>query len=604
MSGNEMPLNNTVQRIRKLDDTVINKIAAGEVIERPASVLKELMENSVDAGATKIEVDVQKGGTERILVQDNGTGINRDEISLALARHATSKIEDFESIESIQTLGFRGEALPSIASVSRMTLTTRTAEDRNAWKVVYEGGSATKNPEPELHPIGTSIEVRDLFFNVPARRKFLRTPGTEFTHLDKLVKQFALSCMNIEIQLAHNNRSAVKYGIASSESEKLERVALVLGDEFAGQCLSVNSILDTMKISGWIGVPDHTRSQPDQQYLFVNNRAIRDRSLMHAIRQAYLDVLYDHTRYPVCALFIDISHDLVDVNVHPAKAEVRFRKQREVYSGVKAAIQNAIAEARPGHHSSSDSTGTTSEPQRLSLGGHRHGTQRSFNLPPSRGNSGFAEFEAILKPQEPSPAQESNLDIPPLGFALAQLGGAYILSENEKGLIIVDMHASHERILYEQLKERCDNKELEMQQLLVPIAIKVTAEEADVAEENIENFTALGFDVSRTGEQIITVRATPSMLKNIDTEKLIRDVVADLIEHGKSDRVEHVRNELLASISCHSAIRANHSLSIPEMNNLLRDMETTEHSGYCSHGRPTWKQVTMEELDKMFYRGR
>lgn len=593
------------RRIRKLDEAVINKIAAGEVIERPSSVLKELIENSIDAGASMIEVEALKGGTEAIVVRDNGAGIEHEDLALALSRHATSKLQDFEGIEGIRTLGFRGEALPSIASVSRLSITTRTPDGRNAWKVVADGGEAVCEPEPVPHVNGTTVEVRDLFFNVPARRKFLRLPGTEYSHLDKLVRQMALSRMDIEFKFTHNSRNTVKYPAVGTDSDRQARLALVFSDEFAENHLPVDTTWDEVRVSGWVGMPDLTRAQPDHQYLFVNGRAIRDRSLMYAVRKAYQDVLFDHSRYPVCALFIELEPYLVDVNVHPAKTEVRFRQQRDVYRYVVRSVQSAISGERPGHQRSdlTDESRYRRTPSGLAPSSAR--SQRSFHLPVGSPTSATMPVEKILRDAgNPETDPTPKTDMPPMGFALAQLGGAYILAENEKGLIIVDMHASHERILYERLKEQHESNKLVSQMLLVPITIKVTAEEAELVDQRSSEFNELGFDVSRSGEQIVTIRSVPMMLKDVDIEKLIRDVISDIVEHRESSRIESVRNELLATISCHSAIRANDRLNLEEMNNLLRDMESTDHSGYCSHGRPTWKQMSMEELDRLFYRGR
>lgn len=592
------------RRIRKLDEAVINKIAAGEVIERPSSVLKELIENSIDAGASVIEVEALKGGTEAIVVRDNGSGIEHEDLVLALSRHATSKLEEFEGIEDIRTLGFRGEALPSIASVSRLSITTRTPDSRNAWKVSSDGGEAVGEPVPVPHANGTTIEVRDLFFNVPARRKFLRLPGTEYSHLDKLVRQMALSRMDIEFKFTHNSRNTVKYP-AGTDNDRQTRLALVFSDEFADNHLPVDSTWDEVRVSGWVGTPDLTRAQSDHQYLFVNGRAIRDRSLMHAVRRSYQDVMFDNSRYPVCALFIELEPHLVDVNVHPAKSEVRFRQQRDIYRCVVSAVQNAISGERPGHQRSALTEASRHSAPRTGMASTPARSQRSFRLPVGS-TSATAPVEQILR--NPSHSEEDTTapktDMPPMGLALAQLGGAYILAENEKGLIIVDMHASHERILYERLKEQHDNNKLASQMLLVPITIKVTAEEAELVSQRSSEFNELGFDISRSGEQIVTIRSAPIMLKDVDIEKLIRDVISDIVEHRESNRIESVRNELLATISCHSAIRANDRLNLEEMNNLLRDMESTDHSGYCSHGRPTWKQMTMEDLDRLFYRGR
>ena len=592
-------------RIWKLDDSVINKIAAGEVVERPSSVLKELVENSIDAGAGTIEIKVRAGGTQGILVRDDGSGIASDDISLALARHATSKLSDFESIEGIGTLGFRGEALPSIASVSRLQLSTRTETDTHGWQVHSEGKASNTAPQPVQHAVGTTIEVEDLFFNVPARRKFLRTAATEFSHLEKLVKQMALSRMDIAFSFTHNERRTVHYRAASSQSEIKARLEIVFGEEFANECVDVDYEWEEYRVTGWVGPPDLTRSQPDQQYLFVNGRAIRDRSIMHAVRQAYTDVLYDPSRYSICALFLEIDANLVDVNVHPTKAEVRFRKQNDVYRHVLRAVNAALSGERPGiYRNSSRSDSKAREAFRFASDSSTP-RQENFTLPLSSNWPGLAGKDRdSSQSNDLPPVVEGSSDIPPLGFALAQLRGVYILAENTEGLIIVDMHASHERLLYEKLKREYESARFETQTLLVPVILKVTSEEVDAALANAETLSGLGFEISQSGEDVIAVRSVPAILQGTDIEQLIRDVIADLIEHNDSKRVEHVRNELLATMSCHSAIRANRRLSVDEMNSLLREMEATEFSGYCSHGRPTWKQVTMKELDKLFLRGR
>ncbi len=589
-------------RIQKLDDRVINKIAAGEVVERPASVLKELIENSIDAGARGIEIEAHSGGIQSLLVRDDGCGIRHDEIRLALSRHATSKLSAFDDIEGIQTLGFRGEALPSIASVSRVSITTRTAGDEHGWKVHSEDGGSLGEPEPASHATGTTVEVQDLFFNVPARRKFLRTANTEYTHMDRLVRQMVLARPDIDFVFTHNAKRSVRYRAAFDDAGLHNRLESIFGEEFAARCLRVDLTWDDVRVTGWVGPPDQTRSQPDQQYLFVNGRCIQDRSIMHAVRQAYLDVLFDTSRFPICVLYLDIAPDLVDINVHPTKAQVRFRRQREVYRTVMRAVSGALSGERPGTHKSTPPESAIT----LQPGHHedRAGSiQGSFALPLQGSWTDLAEPKT-QPPGQAADGAQAESEIPPLGFALAQLGGAYILAENSEGLVIVDMHASHERITYERLKAEHGEAGFKSQQLIVPIIMKVTSDEADAAGDNADALAGLGFDVSLSGENVLCVRAVPDIIGNANVEQLVRDVIADLIAHENTDRVEQVRNGILATMSCHSAIRANDQLSIQQMNGLLREMEATEHSGYCSHGRPTWKQFSIKELDKLFYRGR
>ncbi len=590
--------------IRRLADNVIDKIAAGEVVERPASVLKELIENSIDAGAKSIEIEIRAGGLQGILVRDDGCGIRRDEIRLALSRHATSKLVEFDGLEQIQSLGFRGEALPSIASVSRLTVTTRTADDAHGWCVVGDGGGSVSDPEPAQQRIGTEIAVQDLFFNVPARRKFLRTASTEFSHIRKLVRQMALSRTGIEFLLQHNTRKVDYYPAAVSDSTLKSRLRTAFDAHFADNAIRVEWEEDGIRASGWVGPPDYTRSQPDQQFLFVNGRGIRDRSLAHGVKQAYLDVLFDSSRFPIFTLYLDFDPALADVNVHPAKAEVRFKQPRDMYWFVIRTIRGALSGDRPGTRkmakSALDSV-AVQEPN--TFPSPQQGTM------PLPLNSGWPETTFRESSRLPAANKKEDITrepsvVPPLGFALAQLGGAYVLAENKEGLIIVDMHAAHERLNYERLKNEFDSTALQVQTLMVPFVFKLSAEEIEVAVANQELLSGLGFEISLASDTVLTVRTVPRILKECDIEKLIRDVIADLIEHGSSNRVEHVRNELLATLACHSAIHANQQLSLPEMDALLRQMEATGLSGYCSHGRPTWNQITMKELDRLFYRGR
>ena len=590
-------------RIRRLDDRVIDKIAAGEVVERPASVLKELIENSIDAGAQNIEIEVQSGGIQSILVRDDGIGIPQDELNLALTRHATSKLADFDSLERIQTLGFRGEALPSIASVSRMSMVSRTANDSHGWKISCDGGGAISEPEPAPHAVGTEIEVQDLFFNVPARRKFLRTASTEFSHLRKLVKQMALSRMEIDIRLQHNGRQVDRYPAASSENALKSRLRTVFDSHMADNSISVEFEENGIRAAGWIAPPDYTRSQPDLQFLFVNGRGIRDRRLAYGIKQAYMDVLFDSGRFPMFALYLNFSPELADVNVHPTKSEVRFKQPREIYWFILRAVRNALSGDQPGARRMSRSALDSVELPNTA--GFPDRQQNTMRLPvESIWATDTSETQKQSSRQNEPIDQDSPSVVPPLGFAIAQLGGAYVLAENKEGLVIVDMHAAHERLNYERLKSEYESSTLQVQTVIVPHVIKVSSQEAEIAITNRELLADLGFDVSLASDTAISIRSVPRILKDCDIEKLIRDVISDLIEHGSSNRVEHVRNELLATVACHSSIRANQQLSIQEMDALLRQMEVTEHAGYCSHGRPTWNQITMQELDRLFYRGR
>ena len=595
---------NTAPSIRRLDEKIVNQIAAGEVIERPASVLKELVENSIDAGASKIDIELKAGGAQSIIVRDDGGGIARDELALALSRHATSKLDSFEEIETVKTLGFRGEALPSIASVCRMTIETRTAHDNSGWQVSCEGGGDVSQPQPVQHTVGTTVTVRDLFFNVPARRKFLRSATTEYSYMDKLIKRMVLSQAQVEFTVLRDSKRAVRYLRVGDDDSWPLRLSSVFGDVFTENCLRLEMHSDEMSLTGWIAAPDYTRTQADQQYLFVNGRAVQDRSVMHAVRQSYMDVLFDTTRFPVCALYLTVSSQLVDVNVHPTKSEVRFRYPRDVYRFVMQAVRGALRGDTPDERLQPRPMAKTHD--------HRHlssvSNQRFINLTPP-GSWSVPELAAEQSPHDASPVhshdkRQPDTEVPPLGYALAQLSGAYVLAENTDGLIIVDMHASHERITYQKLKHQYENRALRAQTLIVPVMIKVSSQEAEVALASAQMLLELGFDVSLSGEDVLSVRSVPEILRNTNIDKLFRDILSDLTEHTSTNRVEQVRNEILATASCHSAIRANQVLTLPEMNQLLRQMEATEHSGYCSHGRPTWKQITMKELDKLFYRGR
>lgn len=586
--------------IARLDDKVINKIAAGEVVERPASVLKEFLENSIDAGAKSISIEIREGGTRTILVRDDGSGIRHNEIGLALARHATSKLNSFDDIENISTLGFRGEALPSIASVSRLTLSTRTEADSHGYQVQCAGSSVLEEPMPIQHQVGTTVEIQDLFFNVPARRKFLRSKITEKAHLTKLFKQMLLARTDIGFSIQFDGRKPIQFAVATSSDGLAKRLKYVFNEEFSENRTRVEFQSDGIKVRGWIGSPEYTRAQPDQQFLYVNGRAVHDRSIAHAVRHAYMDLLYDSSRFPAFAIFVDVDQELVDVNVHPAKTQVRFKNQSDVYRCVLRAVSGALAGEKPG-------TKTTTRPV--------------FSLDPSQMDrshqSGLSlkwksDWTSLVDDEEKVASSarsdqepvKQEVEAPPLGFALAQLAGAFVLAENADGLIIVDMHAAHERLTYESLKHNYEDSEVRSQVLLVPVTIKVSAEEAEATEVHSKTLLELGFEVSRSSENIIAIRAVPEILKKTDLEQLIRDVISDLMEQGSSKRVERVRNEILATMSCHGSIRANYSMSVQEMNSLLRQMESSEHSGYCSHGRPTWRQISIQELNRLFHRGR
>ncbi|HTI94919.1 MAG TPA: DNA mismatch repair endonuclease MutL [Rudaea sp.] len=586
-------------RIRPLAPELVNQIAAGEVVERPASVVKELVENSLDAGATRLEIDIEDGGARLIRVRDDGGGISADELPLALAQHATSKIATLEDLEHVRTLGFRGEALASIASVSRFALTSRAVDADTAWRVAREGGKLDP-ARPAQHPPGTTIEVRDLFHNVPARRKFLRAERTEFGHIDELVKAIALARPDVDIRLSHNTKPVRLLRPANDDAALAARVGDILGEEFPANSLRVDHAGAGLRLSGWLGLPTASRSQPDQQFFYVNGRLVRDRVVTHAVRQAYADVLF-HGRHPAYVLFLELPPEGVDVNVHPAKSEVRFRESRLVHDFLYRTLNEALAQTRAGVEAA---TATVPHPAMAYAPTIQSGLGLGVREPLADYAALFGAAAAAPLPNHALAPPESSGEVPPLGFALAQLAGVYVLAENAQGLVMVDMHAAHERITYEKLKtaRACDG--IHSQPLLVPLSLAVSEREAAVAEEHAENLAALGFEVARSGLQSVIVKRYPGILDGADVGGLVRDVLGDLATHGNSRRLQETQNEILSTMACHGSIRANRRLTLPEMNALLREMEATERSGQCNHGRPTWVQLSMAELDRMFLRGR
>ncbi len=627
--------------IRLLDTRLANQIAAGEVVERPASVVKELLENSIDAGAKKLTVEVESGGVKLIRIRDDGHGIPKDELALALSRHATSKISELEDLEGVATLGFRGEALASISSVSRLTLTSNFQDQESGWQVRVEGRDMNAQVMPAPHPVGVTIEVKDLFFNTPARRKFLRTEKTEFSHLEEVVKRLALSRFDVGFTLRHNQRSVHQLRPALTQAEKDRRVAALCGPKFIENAVIIDVETSGLKLFGWVGLPTFSRSSADLQYFFVNGRVIRDKLVGHAVRQAYRDVLYNG-RHPTFVLYLELDPAMVDVNVHPTKHEVRFRDGRTVHGFLFSTLNRALGEVRP-----EDQLAPTSLPPKATgVDAGEFKGQEAMPLASAPANSNthrpahsqapsaeqvkrqieaysqlYAASADALKAntaqamggdtvvQEApmpfsAPLPKSDAEIPPLGFAIAQLKGVYILAENDQGMIVVDMHAAHERITYERMKQSYQEQGIRAQPLLVPKSVSVSEREADCAEEHSAYFTRLGLTLERMGPETLLVRQIPVMLHNADVEQLLRDVLSDLMQHGTSDRIEAHINEILATMACHGSVRANRKLSIEEMNALLRDMEQTERSGQCNHGRPTWTMLTMDQLDKLFLRGR
>lgn len=624
-----------LRRIHLLSPRLANQIAAGEVVERPASVIKELLENSLDAGARRIDVEVEQGGVKLLRVRDDGCGIPSDDLPLALARHATSKIRDLDDLERVMSLGFRGEALASISSVARLTMTSRTADADQAWQVETEGRDMEARVQPAAHPVGTSVEVRDLFFNTPARRKFLRAEKTEFEHLQEVIRRLALARFDVAFHLRHNGKTIFALHEARDEISRARRVASVCGSAFLEQALPIQVERNGLHLWGWVGLPTFSRSQADLQYFYVNGRMVRDKLVVHAVRQAYRDVLYNG-RHPTFVLFLELDPAAVDVNVHPTKHEVRFREGRTVHDFLYGTLHRALGEVRPEDQLAAPAAvAPVVRPTGLEAG--EFGPQGEMSLaanvlerpvaepawrptassggyaPPSRpagpvgaaeAQAAYREYFAPLPDSVPVSLPESQGDIPPLGYALAQLKGIYILAENAQGLVLVDMHAAHERITYERLKIAMASEGLKGQPLLVPESLAVSQREADCAEEHAAWFQRLGFELQRLGPESLAIRQTPALLKQAEASQLVRDVLSDLLEYGTSDRIQAHLNELLATMACHGAVRANRRLTVPEMNGLLRDMEQTERSGQCNHGRPTWTQLGMDDLDKLFLRGR
>lgn len=631
-----------MKRIKLLSPRLANQIAAGEVVERPSSVIKELLENSLDAGATRLDIDVEDGGIKLMRVRDNGGGIDRDDLPLALSRHATSKIYELDDLEAVATLGFRGEALASISSVARLALTSSTNDESAGWQVVAEGRDMETEVSPAPHPRGTTVEVRDLFFNTPARRKFLRTEKTEYTHLEDVVKRLALSRFDVSFNLRHNGRAIYAWRAGDSQLEQERRIAQVCGPAFMENAVHIDIERNGLRLWGWVALPTFSRSQADLQNFYVNGRAIRDKLVSHAVRQAYQDVLY-HGRHPAFVLYLELDPSTVDVNVHPTKHEVRFRDNRSVHDFIYSSLHHALAKVRPedsldkkaydensGELISSQGFGLSQSTAVQGIAAGEFKGQEAMGFRASSGSSGtnsysasyssnylapnintnsvreqMANYGELHKPASPfqSLPETQSDDIPPLGYAIAQLKGIYILAENAQGLIVVDMHAAHERITYERMKEAFSCGGIQTQPLLVPESIAVSQKEADCAENFHEIFKDLGFELQRAGPESLLIRQVPVVLNRAKVEQLVRDVLSDLIEHGSSERIQHHINEILGTMACHGSVRANRKLTIPEMNALLRDMEATERSGQCNHGRPTWLLQSLDDLDKMFMRG-
>ena len=630
-------------RIKQLNPRLSNQIAAGEVVERPASVVKELVENALDANCTRIDLDLEAGGTKLIRVRDNGDGIYRGDLTLAMSRHATSKIEVVDDLEAIDSLGFRGEALASIASISKLTMTSRrkdavdTAD--SAWQVTVGGNLMTPEVVPAPHPVGTTVEVRDLFYNTPARRKFLRTEKTELLKIEEVLRKISLSHQQVTINVSHNGKQLRHFAAVSADADVERRISAVFGKAFMENAIYMEREYEgdvpgrKLSIRGWIGLPTYSRSQADQQYFYVNGRSIRDKLVSHAIKQAYQDVLF-HGRHPVFALFLSIDPRLVDVNVHPTKHEVRFRDSQQVHGFLFKSIYAALADVRPttdeGYGSAADPAGIGGMAGVSIAGMQNTPTQGYMPLTSGQALQGTAPFGSAFQSTtgmsggsvQEQLNQYGNLlrvggdqsvpeglpettdgSIPPLGYAVAQIHGVYILSQNTNGLVIVDMHAAHERITYEHMKRASDTEGMKKQPLLVPLSLSLSEKECTVAMDSRDELDSLGFELQQASEESLVVRSIPAILAKSDAEGLVKDVISDLVELGSSNRIQQHRDELLSTMACHGSVRANRRLSIPEMNGLLRDMEETERSGQCNHGRPTWTELSMHALDSLFLRG-
>jgi DNA mismatch repair protein MutL len=595
-----------MNRINLLDQKLANQIAAGEVVERPASIVKELIENSLDARANKITVEVEQGGVKLIRIQDDGSGILKQDLALALHRHATSKIKKIGDLENINSLGFRGEALASISSVSRVSLLSkaREGEDDTGWQIDVEGNIAHKSLVPVSHGEGTTIEVRDLFFNTPARRKFLKKERTEFSRIDEIIKRLALSRFDVHVSLRHNQKIIYNLLPAKSDSEKQRRVGLLCGSKFVENSILIDIERAGLKLWGWVGLATFSRSQGDLQYFYVNGRSVKDKLVTHAVKQAYRDVLF-HGRHPAYVLFLELDPSLVDVNVHPTKHEVRFRDGRFVHDFLFSSLYKSLSEVTPVDQLETSKelnqlNSTFALPQKMNENNDGGFNQGALSLVDGKRNF----LESSDKSDDFSIAENQRTDVPPLGYAIAQLHGVFILAQNDQGLVIVDTHAAHERITYERMKRALADDGLKTQTLLVPISIALSHTEVDYVEDNKTALLELGLEIERVSDEALVVRKVPALLRDSDIEQLVRDVISDLIKFGTTDLINSKQDDLISTMACHGSVRANRQLTIQEMNALLRDMETTERSGQCNHGRPTWVFKSLAELDKLFLRGR
>ncbi len=602
-----MSANNT-HKISLLPQHLADQIAAGEVVERPAAVVKELLENALDSGANQIEILIEEGGEKSIIVRDNGCGIKKQQLILAVSRHATSKIHSLEGLSAVATLGFRGEALASISSVSRFNITSRYQEEKNAWSLQAEGGGGWSDLIPSAHPIGTTVTVKDLFFNTPARKKFLKTVRAEFGQISQLVKRVMLSRPNIAIKLVHNGKITNQVHIADDEVSLKNRLKQLMGTPFVAQSFTIDLSAQDIKVSGWLALPTFNRSQSDMQYIFVNGRIVRDKLLSYAVKQAYADVLY-HGRQPAYLLFLDIPLNLVDVNVHPAKYEVRFANGRWVYDFLRRSIREEVAKP-VGNFVPPPPNKIANQPNLVAKSAYILNRQDANSLPQQDYQASMQfQYQQQSTPQQHDGVAEETENYPAsttpiLGFAKAQIKGVFILAENQHGLVLVDMHAAHERIIYERMKTQWQQSRLISQPLLVPVVVALEASQVTTFLSYETHFTKLGFAGETFGPEQLKITAVPALLAKTDIVKLVNDMLADFAIVGSSELVEQKINNILSTMSCHGSIRANRKMSIAEMDSLLRDMEITDASNQCNHGRPTWVQLSMEQLDALFMRGK
>ncbi len=602
-----------VKKIHKLPSLLVDQIAAGEVIERPASVVKELVENAMDAGATRISIEVENGGKKTIRVIDNGIGLAKDDMTLAIQRHATSKIKSLEDLEALNSLGFRGEALPSIVSISRFSITSKTTDAEYAYQLDCLGGEC-EAVKPAQHPQGTTIEVRDLFYNTPARRRFLKTDRTEFLRIDDLIKRVSLSRFDIGFTLIHNGKTVRSTQCGEEAVNKKMRIIQLCGKDFFDNAFTIDEQRHGMRLYGWVAKPSWNRASADRQFFYINGRMIKDKLIGHAVRQAYQDVLF-HGRFPAFVLYFQLDPHLVDVNVHPTKHEVRFRDSQLIHGFIFGSLNHALSQTKPGSDLQANSEQGLNVATITPVDYSKMQSSLQFGRPSSSGYVAEPSgnyLQSIAQSSQSLPSYQENVEsnqgeidevMPPLGYAKAQIHGVFIIAENAQGMIVIDMHAAHERITYEWFKKSLAQEGIRSQSLLVPQAITVSERETHAVELHKPWFEKLGIDIQVGSKESVIIRKVPTLLAKTNIEELIKDVLSEIVTLGSSTKIEASINELLSSMACHGSVRANRQMTIVEMNALLREMEKTERADQCNHGRPTWVQMDMKQLDRLFLRG-